>query len=341
MRLVHVSDVHVYDPSGTAIERARRWGTFAIAAAALAGVLRADSTEWGGRVKARYPRLFRVARALAIAGISVYLVRKLVDHGHRRAYRAMRSEQARRALGRDLESMSFDHLLVTGDVALTPSIAEFEQAAEFFRPFWDRLHIVPGNHDVPFIDGATGDFHATFRERLEPFPYVRDLGEGVLLGGLDTTIRGMLQDPWALLSNARGRVTEPQLQAVRSRMPEAGVRVLAMHHHIEPNPSGRGGLVDRIYMGPVRGGDRVRRHMRDLGFDLVLHGHQHWNYFGPGYLCAGTSALLPDGGGEYPTYNVYDFESGDLVEARRREIRPTGVVETQIPVGSVLPRRHR
>ena len=338
MRLVHLSDIHVYDPSTKALQKAKEWGKIAIALAAVAGVMRAGSLDVAKDVRDQNPRLFRMLQGFVIAGLSGYLVRKLIDKGHHRAYRALNSEAARRVLEADLQSMSFDHMLVTGDVALTPSGAEFERAAEFLRPYWDRLNIVPGNHDVPFIEGSSGDFQATFDERLAPFPYVRDLGEGVALIGVDSTVRGMIQDPWAILSNARGRVSPKQLQGVRRRVPDAGIRLLAMHHHMVPTPEGPGGLVKRIYMGPAKGSDFVRDHLwTPEGVDLVLHGHQHWNYFGPGFLCAGTSTLVPDGGGEHPTYNIYEFDSGKLVEIRRRTVEGERVTETRIPVEEVLP----
>ncbi len=342
MKLVHLSDIHVYDPSTLALQRAKEWGKIAIAAAAIAGVMRAGSLVWAQETRARYPRLFSFAQALLVAGLSGYLVRKLVDKGHHRAYRALDSEPARRVLQADLQALDFDHMLVTGDVALTPSAAEFERVAEFLKPYWDRLHIVPGNHDVPFIEGSSGDFEDTFADRLAPFPYVRDLGEGVALVGVDSTVRGLLQDPWALVSNARGRISRRQLQAVRLQVPDAGTRLLAMHHHLVPSPGGRGGPVDRIFMGPVKGGDFVLRHLgRPEGVDIVLHGHQHWNYFGPGFLCAGTSTLTPDGGGEHPTYNIYEFDGGELVEIRRRTIEGEKVLEKRIPVEGVLPGKDR
>ena len=339
MRLVHISDVHVYDPSNQALKRAREWGKIAIALAAIGGVFGAGALKWTSGARERHPAMFRAIQAMVIAGLSAYLIRKLVDHGHHRAYRSLESERARNTLFAELQSMSFDHLLVTGDIALTPSEAEFQRAAELLGPFWDRLTIVPGNHDVPFIAGSSGDFHETFADRLEPFPIVRDLGEGVVLAGLDTTVRGLVQDPWALLSNARGRITSQQMVEIQRRMPDAGVRLLAMHHHLRPTPAGPKGLVDRIYMGPVKGSDYVVRNMGTLGVDLVLHGHQHWNYHGPGYLCAGTSTLRPDGGSDNPTFNIYDFDGGELVEIRRREIDGDDVVESRIPVGNVLPER--
>ncbi len=341
MRLVHISDVHVYDPSSQALDRAREWGKIAIALAAIGGVFSAGAFKWTSEVKERHPVIFRAVQAMVIAGLSAYLIRKLIDQGHHRAYRSLRSEAARNTLFADLRTMSFDHLLVTGDIALTPSEAEFQHGAELLRPFWDRLTILPGNHDVPFIAGSSGDFHTTFADRLEPFPIVRDLGEGVALAGLDTTVGGLLQDPWALLSNARGRITQEQMVALKRRMPDAGIRLLAMHHHLRPTPAGSEGLVKRIYMGPVKGSDFVVRNMDRLGVDLVLHGHQHWNYHGPGYLCAGTSTLQPDGGTDAPTYNLYDFDGGELVEIRRREIRGERVVESRIPVRDVLPGRRR
>jgi 3',5'-cyclic AMP phosphodiesterase CpdA len=39
MRLVHISDVHVYDPDSRALQRARHWGKVAIAAGVFAGVM--------------------------------------------------------------------------------------------------------------------------------------------------------------------------------------------------------------------------------------------------------------------------------------------------------------
>ncbi len=340
MKLVHLSDIHVYDPSSHALQRAKEWGKIAIALAAVGGVLKAGAAPLAvvQEARERHPGMFRMVQGLVLAGLAGYLVRKLIDKGHHRAYRSLNSEPARRVLQADLQSMSFDHMLVTGDVALTPSAAEFEGAAEFLRPYWDRLHVVPGNHDVPFIEGSSGDFMQTFDERLEPFPYVRDLGDGVALVGVDSTVRGMVQDPWALLSNSRGRVSPKQLLGVRRRMPEHGIRLLAMHHHIMPSPAGREGLVKRIYMGPAKGADFLLEQLHQpAGVDLVLHGHQHWNYFGPGFLCAGTSTLTPDGGGEHPTYNVYVFDDGKLVEIRRRTIEGEKVVETRLPVRDVVP----
>ncbi len=341
MRLVHISDIHVYDPSSHALQKAREWGKIAIAAGFVAGVVRAGSIEMAREVREQHPTLFRVAQGLLMTGLSVYLIRKIIDQGHKLAFRSIQGEPARKILEAELQSMSFDHLLVTGDVALTPSSNEFERAAEMLRPYWDHLHIVPGNHDVPFIEGSSGDFYKTFADRLQPFPIMRDLGDGVVLAGLDTTVRGLLQDPWAILSNARGQIADKQMTQLRRHMPYAGTRLLAMHHHLSPTPQGPGGLVNRIFMGPVKGSDYILRNMHRIGVDLVLHGHQHWNYHGPGFLCAGTACLQPDGGSESPTFNIYEFDDGKLVEVRRREIRGEKIIETIIPLDEILPGKRR
>jgi 3',5'-cyclic AMP phosphodiesterase CpdA len=187
----------------------------------------------------------------------------------------------------DLNEQAIDHILCTGDVTNLALEREFAFARERF----DRLAlgprgvtVLPGNHDayvaegIPlfaalFADYATTDagWEWTDADR-DPddasddthWPIVRIRGELALVG-----ISTSRATPWF---TAYGRVGAGQLARLAKVLADARVagkvRLVAIHHP----PAGK-----RAY-SRIRG---LRDHeafaavIREVGADLIVHGHEH------------------------------------------------------------------
>lgn len=190
-----------------------------------------------------------------------------------------------RALFKDLKRLTPDHVSVTGDLTNIALPAEFESAAgllaELGPPAW--VSVVPGNHDayVSTPRATTWDLWSEYMvsdEILEErsssaeslpapapdeFPTVRIRGPVVLVG-----VCSAVPTP---VGFASGRVGSDQLERLASTLAELRARelccVVLIHHPVvDEGFSRRRRLVDSADLRSV---------LRDVGADLVLHGHGH------------------------------------------------------------------
>jgi 3',5'-cyclic AMP phosphodiesterase CpdA len=179
----------------------------------------------------------------------------------------------------DLHTRSFDHLALTGDlcnIALNSEWAAALRWVEALQLPADRVTIIPGNHDayVPqvFDDGV---FERTFaayqtgelRTNGSPYPFVRLRGEVALVCASSAVPTGDF--------GAWGRVGDAQLSKLEELLmaPEvtARTRVLLIHHPPLVNRAGE----DRN----LRDRSGLQALLARTGADLVLHGHDHRDFF--------------------------------------------------------------
>jgi len=178
----------------------------------------------------------------------------------------------------DLKARKADHIAVTGDLTNISLPLEFQQAAEWLRELGppDRVTVVPGNHDayVPVpVDSGLGHWSAFMTSDKEgaalapgvqsSFPFVRIIGDVALIG-LSSACP-------TLPFMATGRLKQPQIEAFRTVLAQLGdhdlFRIVLVHHPPLPGMSNwRRGLHDAQALQEV---------LRELGPDLVLHGHDH------------------------------------------------------------------
>jgi 3',5'-cyclic AMP phosphodiesterase CpdA len=186
----------------------------------------------------------------------------------------------------DLRARSFDHLALTGDlcnIALTSEWAAALRWLEALSLPADRVTIIPGNHDayVPKVYGD-GVFERMFgayqsadlRADESTYPFVRLRGDVALVCVSSAVPTGDF-GAWGRLGEAQLAKLEGLLSApeVKSR-----ARVLLIHHPPLVNRAGEDrNLRDRAALQAV---------LARTGADLVLHGHDHRDFFkslpGPG-----------------------------------------------------------
>lgn len=220
-----------------------------------------------------------------------------------------------------------DHVVITGD--LTDDGVGYELIAAAMRPFVeaDRLSVVPGNHDLYAVPGVVLP-KALRRTEVEKHrawgafassigvcpgaPYLRDLGDGVMLAGLDSC------HPAAIPGSASGLVPVEALHRVLGAFEalQPRVRIAALHHHVANPPT------DVTGTPPTQAGMRLRnaRAVHELlvegHFDVVLNGHRHLGYRfhpvgSPRYVSAPSTTVGCRSGAE-PYYWELDISSDDI-----------------------------
>ena len=177
----------------------------------------------------------------------------------------------------DINQSDVDHLVITGDVTNLALDEEFRFARELFGRFNlspKDITVLPGNHDAYIQKGAThftthfGDYFACDDDFKwadnDPWPMVRVRGNVALVG-----ISTSLKTPWF---TAYGKVGTKQLGRLADVLSDERLsglnRVVAIHHPPagKPSRSRVRGLLDR---------DKFADVIRDVGCELVLHGHEH------------------------------------------------------------------
>jgi 3',5'-cyclic AMP phosphodiesterase CpdA len=180
-----------------------------------------------------------------------------------------------------------DILAVSGDFTQHAWPAEFEKAAALLDRLPGRKILVPGNHDMAFLNPVR---RVTQRLRLfrkyitpDPVPFFVDDETAVL--GLNT----------ARIEHLRGgRIREWQVDLLVERMktvPSEALRVLVTHHPFD--------LPESFHAREIvsRGERSIERVVKCV--DLLLAGHMHISHAGPTaerYKVAGHSAVFVQAG---------------------------------------------
>jgi 3',5'-cyclic AMP phosphodiesterase CpdA len=224
------------------------------------------------------------------------------------------------ALLEDLRGRDFDHLALTGDLCNVALESEWAAALRWIAATGlppDRVTVIPGNHDayVPEVV-ESGAFERLFaahqtaelRAGQAPYPFVRLRGD-VALVCVSTGVPTGDVGAW-------GRLGTEQLARLESLLgaPEvtARRRVLLIHHPPLVNRMGEErNLRDRQALQAV---------LARAGVDLVLHGHDHRDYFkellGPGGkpipVVGAGSASYAGGPATRARYNVYEIDASAI-----------------------------
>lgn len=250
--------------------------------------------------------------------------------------------QLLQAMLEDLRTRQFDHLALTGDLCNVALESEWHAALRWIADTAlppDRLTVIPGNHDayVPEVveQGTFERLFAAYQTaelRVEgaTYPFVRLRGE-VALVAVNTGVPTGDFGAW-------GRLGAEQLTRLESLLsaPEVKTRrrVLLIHH-----PP----LVNRLgEERNLRDREALQALLARTGVDLVLHGHDHRDFFTT--LPGPDAALIPvvglgsasyAGGAELRSrYNIceidaaaitvvtyaHDVATGKFIEYRRRAV---------------------
>ena len=173
----------------------------------------------------------------------------------------------------DINALSPDLVVASGDFTQIGTKEEFEQAREFLDKLKAPVFAVPGNHDVPavnifrrFLD-PYGLYKKYISKDMEPFLEM----DGVVLIGMRTARRARLEWNWG-----HGTISRGQLEDLEARFAKASpnaVRVIVAHHPLlfPTQP-----MVQKTKR--VKRADEALATFAQLGVRLVLSGHFHLSY---------------------------------------------------------------
>jgi len=196
---------------------------------------------------------------------------------------------------KEINEMSPEVVLVTGDLTENGLLSEFKTAAKELRRLRpEKIIYVSGNHDYR----STG--YLLFREFF-PFLQVTELEEAVI----------------AVLSSARpdrddGEVGHRQNLWLEGTLGKHGdkVRIVAMHHHVIPVPDTG---ADQIPV--IDAGDALRSLVKSR-VDLVLCGHRHrpwrWRLENMLVVHAGSVSCEKLRGFFLNSYNAINVKEGEI-----------------------------
>ncbi len=220
------------------------------------------------------------------------------------------------AMSEDLRRRSIDHLALTGDLCNIALASEWEAALRWIGGLQlapDRVTVIPGNHDayVPavFSDGTfekmfAGYQTADLRVGNDTYPFVRLRDEVALICTSTAVPTGDL--------GAWGRMGSEQMSRLESLLTSPEVkrrrRVILIHHPPLVNRHGE----DRN----LRDRGALQALLARTGADLVLHGHDHRDFFkslpgpdGTRIPVVGAGSASYDGGPDRRSrYHIFEID---------------------------------
>lgn len=234
----------------------------------------------------------------------------------------------------DMKAQAPDHIAVTGDLVNLATRKEIEGAKLWLQEVGTAtgVSVIPGNHDA-YVPGALKRACAEWKEYMtgdnrpavvgQAFPYLRVRGPVAILGVSSAEATA----PFF----ATGSFTRGPALALARMLREAGeaglFRVVMIHH---PPISGSTAWSKRLI-----GKQLFSKVLRDVGAELVLHGHTHLDTVN---WLAGIDGLVPvvgvpsasqSAGTDKPAarYNIFEIEgepkAWTLVQ-RERGLRADG-----------------
>jgi 3',5'-cyclic AMP phosphodiesterase CpdA len=229
-----------------------------------------------------------------------------------------------------------DYIVVTGDI--TDDGVGYDLVLAALAPFVERGRVlaVPGNHDVYDSPLFVVPAHARKRrsEKLvewrrfaralglaEEGVWLRDLGEGVVLCGIDSCT------PARTPMSASGAVSHDTIVELRrgvSALPRETCRIAALHHHVVNPPLGAVGAAPWQLGLRLRNARVVYELLRELDFRCVLNGHRHLGYryhpsHAPLFVSAPSATLGCRSSSEpQPFYWRLELREREVVSVRER-----------------------
>ena len=173
----------------------------------------------------------------------------------------------------DINALTPDLIVASGDFTQIGTKVEFEQARAFLDTLTAPVFAVPGNHDVPAVNifrrffNPYGLYKKYIAEDLEPYLEA----DGVVLVGMRTARRARLEWNWGHGTISRGQLED--LDERFAKAPPNAVRVIVAHHPLlfptEP-------MMQKTRL--VKRADEALARFAELGVRLVLSGHFHLSY---------------------------------------------------------------
>lgn len=175
-----------------------------------------------------------------------------------------------RKLAQEAHDLKPDLLVVSGDLVQRADFPhQWAVIKEYLGTLPQPLLVVPGNHDVPLINGFSRLFRPLSAFRRHISPNVNPVFERpglVVVGG--TSAHGLTVDG--------GHVSRAQLatmERIFSGYPASACKVAVLHHHVVNPPGAKGRSM-------IRNADAVVEMLDRCGVELLLCGHIHISYVG-------------------------------------------------------------
>ena len=229
----------------------------------------------------------------------------------RRAHR--HSDAAKRLLAH-IQSLSVDHIVITGDVSNLALESEFAAVRALLNEFGmspQTLSMIPGNHDV-YTQGSFDShrFFNWFAPYLGPtptqFPYVKPVGDDAVIIGLCSATTGM--PPFS--DGELGAHQIAQLGQLLARDDMANKLKLVLCHH--PPFALKNPL--QTWLKGLRDRQALVNTIARAPHTYLLHGHLHRSQIvrASGVTTLGASSASLGGRHEPPSANIYTFaRAGD------------------------------
>lgn len=168
-------------------------------------------------------------------------------------------ERALRAL---IERSGPELVIASGDLTHRGRRDQHERASRFLRGLGVPLHVIPGNHDIPYTFPAR--FTRTFSEFERQWETTEPIyrSEALHVIGLNSV------RPWRHQS---GGIRQSQLDRAGKLLgeaPEGAYRIVTLHHHLLGAPW-------RSRKKPVAKRNHVLASLVECGAELILAGHIH------------------------------------------------------------------
>jgi len=161
-----------------------------------------------------------------------------------------------------VERLQPEVIVASGDLTHRGRADQHDRAAEFLRSFGLPLHVIPGNHDIPYTFPAR--FTGTWRQFERCWKTTQPVysSETLFVVGLNS-VRAWRQQSGGIRGNQLAWASE-QLD----KAPAGALRVVTLHHHLLGAPW-------RSSKKPVARRNHVLASLVEAGAELILAGHIH------------------------------------------------------------------
>ena len=214
-----------------------------------------------------------------------------------------------------VERLAPELIIASGDLTHRGRPEQHARAAEFLRGFGLPLHVIPGNHDIPYTFPAR--FTRTFSEFEVHWETTQPIyrSESLFVVGLNS-VRAWRQQS--------GGIRAHQLEWAATQLdaaPAGALRVVTLHHHLLGAPW-------RSRKKPVARRNHVLAALVEAGAELILAGHIHQAAISERRefelsrggersvtvsIAPGLGQPRPHRQGEARGLHVYDFDDVSLV----------------------------
>ena len=153
-------------------------------------------------------------------------------------------------------------VIASGDLTHRGRRDQHERAAQFLRGFDLPLHVIPGNHDIPYT------FPARFTRTFEEFERQWQTTEPVYRSA-DLHVVGLNSvRAWRHQSGGVRSSQLDQAERLLAEAPDGALRIVTLHHHLLGAPW-------RSRKKPVARRNVVLASLVSAGAELILAGHIH------------------------------------------------------------------